>query len=73
MFFLLLLVSSFYFSCKKEEVGLPRIANGKINNIAIIVDDLLWNSEVGTALEISLLPQYLITARGTSLISISIQ
>jgi hypothetical protein len=37
----------FYFSCKKEEVGLPRIANGKINNIAIIVDDLLWNSEVG--------------------------
>jgi hypothetical protein len=47
-FFLLLLVSSFlFFSCKKEEVGLPRIANGKINNIAIIVDDLLWNSEVG--------------------------
>jgi hypothetical protein len=46
--FLLLLVSSFlFFSCKKEEVGLPRIANGKINNIAIIVDDLLWNSEVG--------------------------
>jgi hypothetical protein len=25
----------------------PRIANGKINNIAIIVDDLLWNGEVG--------------------------
>lgn len=46
--FLVLLVSSFlFFSCKKEEAGLPRIANGKINNIAIIVDDLLWNSEVG--------------------------
>lgn len=34
-------------SCKKEVVILPRIANGKINNIAIIVDDALWNGEVG--------------------------
>ena len=46
--FLLLVASLFLvFSCKKEEVGLPRIANGKINNIAIIVDDALWNGEVG--------------------------
>ena len=45
---LFLLIGSYLFiSCKKEEVVLPRIANGKINNIAIIVDDLLWNSEVG--------------------------
>lgn len=49
--FLLLFVSSFlFFSCKKEEVSLPRIANGKINNIAIIVDDLLWNGEVGDSI-----------------------
>ena len=43
------LIASFFllFSCKKEEHTLPRIANGKINNIAIIVDDALWNGEVG--------------------------
>lgn len=46
--FLCLLASSFlFFSCKNENPKLPRIANGKINNIAIIVDDLLWNGEVG--------------------------
>jgi hypothetical protein len=44
---LLFLSSLLFFSCKNEEVGLPRIANGKINNIAIIVDDALWNGEVG--------------------------
>ena len=47
-FFLSLLVSLILLvSCKKEAVSLPRIANGKINNIAIIVDDALWNGEVG--------------------------
>jgi hypothetical protein len=44
---LLFIASCLFVSCKKEEVGVPRIANGKINNIAIIVDDLLWNGEVG--------------------------
>jgi hypothetical protein len=43
---LFLCILPFIFSCK-EEVSLPRIANGKINNIAIIVDDALWNGEVG--------------------------
>ena len=47
-FFLSLLASLILLvSCKKEAVSLPRIANGKINNIAIIVDDALWNGEVG--------------------------
>ena len=47
-FFLSLLTSLILLvSCKKEAVSLPRIANGKINNIAIIVDDALWNGEVG--------------------------
>jgi hypothetical protein len=47
-FFLSLLASIILLvSCKKEAVSLPRIANGKINNIAIIVDDALWNGEVG--------------------------
>jgi hypothetical protein len=47
LLFLLFVSSYLFFSCKKEEVSLPRIANGKINNIAIIVDDALWNGEVG--------------------------
>lgn len=46
----LLLVSLFtllFFSCKKQEDDLPKKATGKINTISVIIDDQLWNGEVG--------------------------
>jgi hypothetical protein len=36
-----------FFSCKKQEVHLPRKATGKINTISVVIDDQLWNAEVG--------------------------
>ncbi|WP_269226777.1 DUF4837 family protein [Flavobacterium eburneipallidum] len=47
--YLLLALSLFtllFFSCKKQE-NLPRKATGKINTISVIIDDQLWNGEVG--------------------------
>lgn len=45
--FLLFLISLLFFSCKKQEEDLPRKATGKINTISVIIDDQLWNGEVG--------------------------
>ena len=45
--FLLLLISILLFSCKKQEEDLPRKATGKINTISVIIDDQLWNGEIG--------------------------
>lgn len=42
----LLLSFVLFFSCKKQE-HLPRKATGKINTISVIIDDQLWNGEVG--------------------------
>lgn len=42
----LLLSFVLFFSCKKQE-NLPRKATGKINTISVIIDDQLWNGEVG--------------------------
>lgn len=39
--------SLLFFSCKKQEDHLPRKATGKINTISVIIDDQLWNGEVG--------------------------
>jgi hypothetical protein len=36
-----------FFSCKKQPDDLPRKATGKINTITVIMDDQLWNGEVG--------------------------
>lgn len=48
--FLFLLISILLFSCKKENKELPRKATGKINNISVIIDDQLWNGEIGDSI-----------------------
>lgn len=45
--FLLLLISLLFFSCKKQDEDLPRKATGKINTISVIIDNQLWNGEIG--------------------------
>lgn len=45
--FLLVLLSLLFFSCTKKNDNLPRKATGKINTISVIIDDQLWNGEVG--------------------------
>jgi hypothetical protein len=48
--FLLLLISVLFFSCKKENAEVIRKTTGKVNNIAVIIDDQLWNGEVGDSI-----------------------
>lgn len=47
LFLLLSFLSLLFFSCKKQQDDLPRKATGKINTISVIIDDQLWNGEVG--------------------------
>ncbi|MFA9187219.1 DUF4837 family protein [Flavobacterium sp. FBOR7N2.3] len=47
--FILLFISIFFFSCKEETTN-ARKATGKINNISVIIDDLLWNGEIGDSI-----------------------
>lgn len=49
-YLLTLLVSLVFLSCKKEQTDVIRKTTGKINNIAIIIDDQLWNGEVGDSI-----------------------
>ena len=49
-YFLLLLISFLFFSCTKKIENLPRKATGKINTISVIIDDQLWNGEVGDSI-----------------------
>ena len=46
----MLLVFFALFSCAKKNDKLPRKATGKINTISIIIDDQLWNGEVGDSI-----------------------
>lgn len=48
--FLFFLLVVFFFSCKKQEDHLPRKATGKINTISVIIDDQLWNGEIGESI-----------------------
>jgi hypothetical protein len=48
--FLCLLVSVVLFSCFKKEADLPRKTTGKINTISVIIDDQLWNGEIGDSI-----------------------
>ena len=48
--FLCLLLSLFLVSCIKKETDLARKANGKINTISVIIDDQLWNGEIGDSI-----------------------
>lgn len=48
--FLLFLFSFFFFSCEKNNNNFPRRATGKINTISVIIDNQLWNGEVGDSI-----------------------
>lgn len=48
--FLLLLVSLLFFSCAKKNDDLYRKTTGKINTISVIIDDQLWNGEIGDSI-----------------------
>jgi hypothetical protein len=47
---LLFLSTLLFFSCTKKNDNLPRRATGKINTISVIIDDQLWNGEVGDSI-----------------------
>jgi hypothetical protein len=47
--FILLFISILFFSCKEETTNNKK-TNGKINNISVIIDDLLWNAEIGDSI-----------------------
>lgn len=49
-FFLFLLIPIFLFSCKKKDDDLPRKTTGKVNSISVIIDDQLWNGEIGDSI-----------------------
>jgi hypothetical protein len=48
--FLFLIISFLFFSCEKKNDNLPRKTTGKINTISVIIDDQLWNGEVGDSI-----------------------
>jgi hypothetical protein len=48
--FLILLISVLVFSCKKENTNAIRKTTGKVNNIAVIIDDQQWNGEIGDSI-----------------------
>src|SRR5659263_4305 len=48
--FLFLLIPVLFFSCKKQGEDMPRKATGKINIISVIIDDQLWNGEIGDSI-----------------------
>lgn len=48
--FLCLLLSVVLFSCFKKEADLPRKTTGKINTVSVIIDDQLWNGEIGDSI-----------------------
>ncbi|MFV8368716.1 DUF4837 family protein [Flavobacterium sp. LB2R40] len=48
--FLFLFISLLLFSCKKENDHLPRKTTGKINTISVIIDDQLWNGDIGDSI-----------------------
>lgn len=48
--FLFLSISLLFFSCKKQGEDMPRKATGKINTISVIIDDQLWNGEIGDSI-----------------------
>ena len=50
LFLFLSFLSLLFFSCKKQEDILPRKATGKINTISVIIDNQLWNGEVGDSI-----------------------
>ena len=48
--FLCVLLSVVLVSCFKKEANLPRKTSGAINTISVIIEDQLWNGEVGDSI-----------------------
>lgn len=48
--FLHLLIPFLFITCTKKSDTLPKRATGKINTISVIIDDQLWNGEVGNSI-----------------------
>jgi hypothetical protein len=48
--FLCVLLSVALVSCLKKEANLPRKTSGAINTISVIIEDQLWNGEVGDSI-----------------------
>lgn len=48
--FLLLSLSFFFISCKEKDEKFPGQTSGKINTISVIIDDQLWNGEIGDSI-----------------------
>lgn len=48
--FLYLLLPFLFYSCQKKEDHLPRNATGETNSISVIIDDQLWNGEIGESI-----------------------
>lgn len=48
--FLFLLVMALFFSCGKKNENLPHKTTGKINTISVIIEDQLWNGEIGDSI-----------------------
>jgi hypothetical protein len=48
--FLCVLLSVVLVSCMKKEANLPRKTSGAINTISVIIEDQLWNGEVGDSI-----------------------
>jgi hypothetical protein len=48
--FLFFFISFLFISCEKKSDNLPRKTTGKINVISVIIDDQLWNGEVGDSI-----------------------
>jgi hypothetical protein len=48
--FLCVLLSFVLVSCLKKEANLPRKTSGAINTISVIIEDQLWNGEVGDSI-----------------------
>ena len=48
--FLYLLLCCLFFSCVEKNDSLPRHTAGKINTVSVIIDDQLWNGEVGDSI-----------------------
>lgn len=48
--FLYLLVAVLFFSCNEKRARRTTETSGKINTVAVIVDDQLWNGEVGDSI-----------------------
>lgn len=50
LFLFFSVLSLLFFSCKKQEGGVPRKSTGKINTIAVVIDDQLWNGIIGDSI-----------------------